>query len=260
MQIAVASREQLDAGLGAVREAPGEVGTGRGRPTPGRGPPRALDEARLDPRRGLVGDRWSSKPSSSSDDGGPDADAQVTMMSARAAALVAASAGPGRWAPAGDQLYVDLDLSEQNLPPGARIAVGEAMLEVSALPHTGCGKFARRFGVEALKFVNSKTGRALRLARPQRARGRAGRDPSRRRRAPAGRLSPGAAQRSAGGSSAISTKASIGSRLPFTASSPRPRTEAPGRRRIVAAETATSPTGVSPWSREAALTASPITV
>ena len=163
-QIAAASREQLDAGLGAVREAPGDVGTLVAvvrRPAEDRR--ELLDEARLDPRRGLVGDRWSSKPSSSSDDGGPDADAQVTMMSARAAALVAASASPGAGSLAGDQLYVDLDLSERNLPPGARIAVGEAMLEVSALPHTGCGKFARRFGVEALKFVNSKTGRALRL-------------------------------------------------------------------------------------------------
>jgi MOSC domain-containing protein YiiM len=83
-------------------------------------------------------------------------------MNARVAALVAGPAKE-RWALAGDQLYVDLDLSEANLPPGTLLAVGSAVIEVTALPHTGCVKFAARFGREAMRFVNTADGRALRL-------------------------------------------------------------------------------------------------
>jgi MOSC domain-containing protein YiiM len=82
-------------------------------------------------------------------------------MNARAAALVA---GPrDRWAVAGDQLYVDLDLSGANLPAGTRLRIGSAVIEVTAVPHTGCGKFLRRFGIEAQKLVNSPAGRELNL-------------------------------------------------------------------------------------------------
>ncbi len=84
-------------------------------------------------------------------------------MSARAAALVSGGDDPDGWAQAGDQLYVDLDLSEENLPAGSRLEIGEAVLEVTAEPHLGCGKFVKRFGVDALKLVNSAEGRALRL-------------------------------------------------------------------------------------------------
>jgi MOSC domain-containing protein YiiM len=86
---------------------------------------------------------------------------QLNVMNARAVALIARE--EGRWALAGDQLYVDLDLSKDNLPPGARLAIGNAVIEVSALPHTGCGKFVERFGVEAMKFVNGTIGRQLNL-------------------------------------------------------------------------------------------------
>ncbi len=87
----------------------------------------------------------------------------MTVMSARVAALV--SGGPEHvdWAQAGDQLYVDFDISERNLPAGTRLAIGGAELEVSAHPHLGCGKFVRRFGVDAMKLVNSELGRSLRL-------------------------------------------------------------------------------------------------
>ena len=122
-----------------------------------------LEQAVLDEREGLLGDNWHERPSSESADGGPSPDAQVTVMNARAAEVVTGVADRERWALAGDQLYVDLDISEANLPPGSRLRIGGAVLEVSALPHTGCGKFSRRFGVDALKFVNSADGRALRL-------------------------------------------------------------------------------------------------
>jgi MOSC domain-containing protein YiiM len=117
-----------------------------------------LDEAELDLAEGLVGDRWSKGRSHGRP---PNLDAQVTLMSARAAELVAGTRE--RWPLAGDQLYVDFDISEANLPPGTRLAVGSAVLEVSDEPHTGCKKFVRRFGMDAMLLVNSPEGRALRL-------------------------------------------------------------------------------------------------
>src|SRR5262249_4552127 len=119
-----------------------------------------LEQAMLDVAEGLVGDSWRLRPSG---DGGPDPDAQVTVINARAAAVVAGCEDRERWGPAGDQLYVDLDISAANLPPGTRLRIGAAVIEVSTLPHTGCAKFSRRFGVDALKFVNSAEGRTLRL-------------------------------------------------------------------------------------------------
>jgi len=112
-----------------------------------------LDEGRLDARDGLVGDYWKV-------DSG-DRDVQLTLINVRLARLVA---GDDERVPlAGDQLYVDLSLAVDVLPPGTRLRVGEALVEVSAEPHRGCGKFASRFGVDALKFVNSKVGRELNL-------------------------------------------------------------------------------------------------
>ena len=118
-----------------------------------------VDEATLDPERGLVGDNWETKPSLAT--GAPNPLAQLTLMNARATALVAGERE--RWPLAGDQLYVDLDLSYENLPPGTRLSVGEAVIEVTGEPHLGCGKFAARFGVDALKLVNSAVGRELNL-------------------------------------------------------------------------------------------------
>ena len=86
-------------------------------------------------------------------DGSANPDAQLTLMNARVVALVAGERE--RWPLAGDQLYVDLDLSADNLPPGTRLAVGSAVIEVTPEPHTGCAKFSARFGSEALRFVNS---------------------------------------------------------------------------------------------------------
>ena len=94
-------------------------------------------------------------------DGSANPDAQLTLMNARAAAVITGS--PERWPLAGDQLYVDLDLSIENLPAGTQLAVGDAVVEVTAEPHTGCAKFSARFGTEALKFVNKSPGRELRL-------------------------------------------------------------------------------------------------
>ena len=80
-------------------------------------------------------------------------------MNSRVTALVAQE--KERWSLAGDQLYIDMDLSKENLPAGSRIQMGSAVLEVSPLPHTGCHKFVSRFGVDAMKFVNSEIGKEL---------------------------------------------------------------------------------------------------
>ena len=120
-----------------------------------------LDEAVLDLDDGLVGDVWRSRGSSRMPDRAPNPLAQLTLMNARAAKVIAGSRD--RWPLAGDQLYVDLDISVGNLPPGTRLAVGDAVIEVTAEPHTGCAKFSARFGTEAIKFVNKSPGRELRL-------------------------------------------------------------------------------------------------
>lgn len=156
--------EQLESGLEGIREAPSDEGRLEllvRRPLPEER--ELLEGGRLDVAGGLTGDDWARRPSSRTEDGGPHPDAQITLMGARAAALVAGGPDHERWASAGDQLYVDLDLSVANLPAGTRLAIGEALLEVTAEPHLGCGKFSRRFGVDALKFVNSAVGRELRL-------------------------------------------------------------------------------------------------
>ncbi len=118
-------------------------------------------EAHLDVHDGLEGDTWLVRGSPRTPDGGPNPEAQLTLMNARAAAAMAGDRE--RWPLAGDQLYVDLDISRANLPPGSRVQIGSAVIEFSEPPHTGCAKFSSRFGIDALKFVNSETGRELRL-------------------------------------------------------------------------------------------------
>jgi hypothetical protein len=120
-----------------------------------------LAEAQLTASQGLLGDCWRTRGSSSTPDKSANPDAEITIMNARSVAAIAGDRA--RWALAGDQLYADLDLSLENLPPGSQLQVGTAVLEVTALPHRGCGKFLKRFGKDAVKFVNSAEGRALNL-------------------------------------------------------------------------------------------------
>lgn len=118
---------------------------------------RLLERAELDLVEGLTGDTWRVRPSKNTPDGSANPDAQITLMNSRVIHLLAQDRS--RWALAGDQLYVDLDLSVENLPPGQRLAIGTAVLEVTAQPHTGCDKFMERFGPDATKFVNAFEGR-----------------------------------------------------------------------------------------------------
>jgi hypothetical protein len=156
------NRDELDRGLDEIRAAPKDEGVLRlivRRPEIGRR--EVLERGSLDVTHGLVGDNWRTRGSSRTPDGTAHPDMQLNIMSARVIALVAQD--PGRWQLAGDQLFVDLDLSEENLPPGTRLAIGSAVVEVTAQPHTGCAKFVARFGVDAMKFVNSPVGRMLHL-------------------------------------------------------------------------------------------------
>ena len=120
-----------------------------------------LDQGELDLAQGLVGDSWNRRRSTSTPDGSPNIEMQITVMNSRVAALVAQDRE--RWPLAGDQLYLDMDLSAANLPAGARLAIGSSVIEVTAPPHLGCQKFVARFGIEAMKFVNSPVGKELRL-------------------------------------------------------------------------------------------------
>jgi MOSC domain-containing protein len=152
----------LEAGLDAIRESPKDAGVlqlivRR----PGVDAREVLEAATLDVAEGLSGDSWSRRGSSRSRAGESYPDMQLNVMNARAIALVAGSRD--RWALAGDQLYIDLDLSADNLPVGTRLSIGSAIVEVTAVPHTGCSKFAARFGVDAARFVNSPAGRTLNL-------------------------------------------------------------------------------------------------
>ena len=156
------SRRRLESGLGKIRESPAD----RGRVIlvvrrPAVGVRELADEAMLDPVTGLAGDNWLIRGSSGRTGGPADPERQVTVMNARAAELVAG--GTDRMPLAGDQIYAGLDLSVGNLPAGSLLAVGQAVLQVSDAPHLGCAKFAGRFGAEAMRFVNSRLGRQLRL-------------------------------------------------------------------------------------------------
>jgi hypothetical protein len=153
---------ELDAGLDEIRRAPRDAGTLElivSRPQVDER--EVLDCGELSVELGLVGDSWITRGSSRTPDGSPHPDMQLNIMNSRATALVAQHRD--RWQLAGDQLYLDMDLSEENLPAGRRFMIGTAVIEVSPQPHLGCKKFVSRFGLEAMQFVNSPLGRKLRL-------------------------------------------------------------------------------------------------
>ena len=153
---------ELKAGLPDIRQSPADVGSlelivAR----PGVNERNILPEGTLDLTLGLQGDTWKTRGSSKTADGLANPDAQITVMNSRAVQLVAGS--KDQWPQAGDQLFVDLDLSRENLPSGTQLEIGSAIIEVTPPPHTGCHKFAARFGPDATKLVNSPEGRQLNL-------------------------------------------------------------------------------------------------
>jgi hypothetical protein len=153
---------ELEAGLDTIRQSPKEEGVialiVRRPQVDAR---EVLEEGELDLVEGLLGDTWKVRGSSRTPDGAAHPDMQLNVMNARVIALLARE--KDRWPLAGDQLFIDMDVSSENLPPGTRLALGSAVIEVTDQPHTGCKKFEARFGLDALKFVNSPLGRQLQL-------------------------------------------------------------------------------------------------
>jgi hypothetical protein len=153
---------ELEAGLETIKAAPRDGGrleliVRR----PHVGAREVLDVGELSHEEGLVGDSWSRRRHPRRPDESPLQDTQLNVMNARAIALIAQDRS--RWQLAGDQLFLDMDISPENLPAGTKMQIGTAVIEVTAEPHTGCAKFVERFGVDAMKFVNSTVGRANNL-------------------------------------------------------------------------------------------------
>ncbi|MBX7221594.1 MAG: MOSC domain-containing protein [Blastocatellia bacterium] len=154
--------EELEAGLDWIRQSPRNTGVLElivCRPQVDER--EVLKTGHLNLEEGLAGDNWNRKRSSRTPDGSAHPDMQLNLMNARAIALIARD--KDRWQWAGDQLFVDMDLTDEHLPPGTRLSIGSAVIEVTSQPHNGCQKFADRFGLAALKFVNSPVGKELHL-------------------------------------------------------------------------------------------------
>lgn len=152
--------EELESGLDHILESPKDEGALElivRRPDVDQR--ETLEQGRLDVAQGLAGDNWLAKGNRHTPDGSADPERQLNIMNARVVALVAAD--PDRRELAGDQLYVDMDLSPENLPPGTQLTIGDAVVEVTEPPHTACKKFAARFGKDAVVFVNAGLGRSL---------------------------------------------------------------------------------------------------
>lgn len=154
--------EEIEAGMARVLASPRD----RGRlemivVRPAENERAVLDEAACTIGGGVEGDSWAASRSRHTEDGGANPEQQITLINARYLDLIAGSRD--RWPLAGDQLIVDLDLSEEHLTAGDRLRIGEVLVEVTPYPHTGCAKFRNRFGRDAVLFANSPRGKALRL-------------------------------------------------------------------------------------------------
>jgi hypothetical protein len=157
------TKEELEVGLDEIKESPKNAGIihliVRRPATEER---EILTEGKLDLIEGLVGDNWRTRGSSRTTNGLGHPEMQLNIMNSRVVDLVAAH-DKERWQLAGDQFFIDMDLSKENLPSGTQLALGTAIVEVTPIPHAGCKKFVARFGLEAMKFVNSEVGTPLRL-------------------------------------------------------------------------------------------------
>ena len=156
------TKKELESGLDEIRKSPQDKGILNlivRRPATDQR--EVLNGATLDVAEGLLGDNWLTRGNTKTADGKADPEMQINIMNSRVIALVAQD--PQRWPLAGDQLYIDMDLSPENLPPGTKLSIGSTIIEVTPPPHTGCKKFVARFGLEATLFVNSGLGKQLNL-------------------------------------------------------------------------------------------------
>ncbi|MDX2159607.1 MAG: hypothetical protein SFW09_24135 [Hyphomicrobiaceae bacterium] len=156
------SLDELHAGLPAILASPRDEGFVRGIVVrPGKGERLEVEAAEMSYALGVHGDHWSRGCWKSTDDGKPHPDVQICIMNARCIDLIAEERT--NWAPAGDNLFIDMDLSPANLPPGSRIGLGSVVLEITDTPHNGCAQFIERYGRDACVFVNTGEGKRLRL-------------------------------------------------------------------------------------------------
>lgn len=156
------STEEIEERIAEVLESPKDNGTLElivRRPAENKR--EVIESGFLSIESGLVGDNWLTRGSSRTDNGLGHPEMQLNLMNWRFANLIAGSRD--RVQLAGDQLFVDLDLSPDNLLPGTRLSIGEAVIEITAIPHLGCKKFVERFGIDAMKYANSDFGRSHNL-------------------------------------------------------------------------------------------------
>ena len=156
------SMKELEAGLDEIKKSPKYKGilemiVCR----PKKNEREVLKKGEISKEFGLIGDNWKTRGSSRTNDGFGHPEMQLNIMNARAISLIAQE--KDRWKLAGDQLYIDIELSDENLPTGSKLKIGSAIIEITAIPHNGCKKFTERFGIDAVKFVNSPIGKELHL-------------------------------------------------------------------------------------------------
>jgi MOSC domain-containing protein YiiM len=154
--------DELEAGLPDIVASPADGGELRGIVVrAGKGERQELESCEISLAGGVHGDRWAKGCWMTTEDGHPHPDVQICIMNARCIALVARERD--NWAPAGDNLFIDMDLSPENLPAGQRLAIGSAIIEITDVPHAACRSFSERYGRDAVLFVNKGAGRRLRL-------------------------------------------------------------------------------------------------
>ncbi len=153
---------ELQAGLPEILASPKDAGVLRAIVIrPDKKERRDLDTCEISLASGTQGDHWAKGCWKSTEDGSPHPDVQICLMNARCIALIAQ--GRERWPLAGDNLFIDLDLTPDNMPPGTRLAIGSAVIEITDTLHAGCASFAERYGRDATVFVNTGEGKKLRL-------------------------------------------------------------------------------------------------
>ena len=156
------TRDELAAGLPEILASPADDGELLGIVIrPSKGERQELESSEISLAGGVHGDHWAQGCWMSTDDGKPHPDVQICIMNARCIGLIAQERD--NWAPAGDNLFIDMDLSPDNTPPGTRLGIGSAVIEITAEPHNGCGSFIERYGRDACVFVNTGEGKRLRL-------------------------------------------------------------------------------------------------
>jgi len=156
------TRDELQAGLPHILDSPKDDGVLEAIVIrPAHGEREDLESCEISLEGGTHGDHWAKGCSMTTEDGKPHPDVQICIMNARCIALVAHERA--RWPLAGDNLFIDMDLRPDNLPPGQRLEIGTAVIEITPVPHNGCASFVERYGKPAVVFVNAPKGKALRL-------------------------------------------------------------------------------------------------